>query len=209
MENKPDKTPTRQKILDCAVELFSQKGYTETTIRELASAVGVKEASIYNHFISKNAILECILDEYSQVVNELDGEQVISMLKENPSIDGIMSCLSLDYPKGKEEFYVKRLYVILQEQHRNPIVRQYVSEKIIKATENTLRTMVYSLKKIDAIIEDTDSDMWAKIYSSLLYTFASRSLLGISGSTHGFSGHDTVSLVRNLFELMLKQNSPN
>ena len=57
-DNEPEKISTRQKILDCAIDLFATKGYTETTVRELAAAVGVKEASIYNHFSSKNSILE-------------------------------------------------------------------------------------------------------------------------------------------------------
>ncbi|HEY7891331.1 MAG TPA: TetR/AcrR family transcriptional regulator [Solirubrobacteraceae bacterium] len=48
---------TEGRILEVAAELFDERGYRGTTMRELASGVGVKAASLYNHFPSKQAIL--------------------------------------------------------------------------------------------------------------------------------------------------------
>ncbi|TAK71355.1 MAG: TetR/AcrR family transcriptional regulator [Betaproteobacteria bacterium] len=65
---KPSKTPSdesspasRQLILDVAAELFHTRGYAETGIRPIADSVGIKTASIYHHFSSKDQIYEEIL----------------------------------------------------------------------------------------------------------------------------------------------------
>lgn len=51
----------RQIILSTAAILFRQKGYAATTMRDLANAVGVKAASLYNHIKSKQDILADLL----------------------------------------------------------------------------------------------------------------------------------------------------
>lgn len=61
---------TRQEILDAALELFSVQGYEATSISQLASAVGIRKASLYSHFESKQAILDALiratLEQYEQ-----------------------------------------------------------------------------------------------------------------------------------------------
>lgn len=58
----------REEIIDIATRLFKQKGYTATTMREIAEHVGIEAASIYNHIKSKDELLSniCfrIADEY-------------------------------------------------------------------------------------------------------------------------------------------------
>ena len=53
---------TRQKILDKALELFSARGYDSVSVGEIATAVGVKAPSLYNHFASKQAIFDAIVE---------------------------------------------------------------------------------------------------------------------------------------------------
>lgn len=53
---------TRQKALDKALELFSAKGYDSVSVGEIAKAVGIKAPSLYNHFPSKQAIFDAIVD---------------------------------------------------------------------------------------------------------------------------------------------------
>ena len=205
MNNNLEKTTTRQKILDSATQLFAIKGYTETTVRELAAVVGVKEASMYNHFPSKNAILECILDEYSsQIVRGFFQKDKLPALKENPTAEGILSCMNLAFPIDKEEFYLKRLYVILQEQHRNPIVRKFMSEQFILKTEQILEIIINKLKEFNILRADTNPDFWIKLHSSLIYTYTSRTLLGIGDSTPGYSGMGMIELMRKMYNMMLE-----
>lgn len=55
---------TRENILQQALKLFSEKGYQETGMREIATAVGIKAPSIYKHFQNKEAILRELLDDH-------------------------------------------------------------------------------------------------------------------------------------------------
>ena len=51
---------TREKIVNASLELFSEKGYKATTIKEIAEKVSVKELTVYRHFGKKINILEQI-----------------------------------------------------------------------------------------------------------------------------------------------------
>jgi hypothetical protein len=95
------------------------------------------------------------------------------------------------------------LSVILQEQHRNPAFRSYVSESFIK-NELFIKTIFDMLKKLNIIRQDADPDFWMKITSSLLYTFSNRMLLGIGDTSPDFSGKGLLDLMRELFDMMFK-----
>lgn len=55
---------TRQRILDVALELFSERGFGAVSVRDIARAVGVKESALYRHFASKQAVLDTIVEAY-------------------------------------------------------------------------------------------------------------------------------------------------
>ncbi|MCG8571995.1 MAG: TetR/AcrR family transcriptional regulator, partial [Spirochaetes bacterium] len=61
---------TKERIFEIAVELFSQKGFHGTSIRDIAKQVGIKESSLYNHFSSKSAILDSILQYHQKSFEE-------------------------------------------------------------------------------------------------------------------------------------------
>lgn len=51
----------REQILDAAAELFTTKGYATTSTRAIAEAVGIRQASLYHHFHTKDDVLEALL----------------------------------------------------------------------------------------------------------------------------------------------------
>ena len=54
---------TKERILAAALEMFSQKGYAGTNIRELSESLGLVKSAMYRHFESKDAIWNTLLDE--------------------------------------------------------------------------------------------------------------------------------------------------
>ena len=54
---------TKERILAAALEMFSQNGYPETTIRELSASLGLVKSGVYKHFESKEAIWNALLDQ--------------------------------------------------------------------------------------------------------------------------------------------------
>lgn len=56
---------TKQRILDEALTLFSEKGYANVYVADIAEKVGIKAPSLYKHYKSKQAIFDAIIDEMS------------------------------------------------------------------------------------------------------------------------------------------------
>ena len=53
---------TKQKILENSLELFSARGYDSVSVGEIARATGIKAPSLYNHFPSKQAIFDALVE---------------------------------------------------------------------------------------------------------------------------------------------------
>ncbi|MDR3663082.1 MAG: helix-turn-helix domain containing protein [Mycobacterium sp.] len=78
---RPGATAVEQ-ILDAAGELFVTQGYTVTSTRSIADAVGIRQASLYHHFPNKEAILEALLD--ATVVPSLDFARRVTRSVDDP-----------------------------------------------------------------------------------------------------------------------------
>src|ERR1700730_17365289 len=61
---------TEQRILDAATDLFYERGYHATTMRDIAAVVGIKAGSLYNHYAGKQEILLRICLETSRKLYE-------------------------------------------------------------------------------------------------------------------------------------------
>ena len=57
---------TKQRILDEALTLFSEKGYANVFVGDIADRVGIKAPSLYKHYKSKKAIFDAIIDEMNR-----------------------------------------------------------------------------------------------------------------------------------------------
>ena len=58
-----EKGNTKQEILEAALDLFSVQGFEATSVSQIAGAVGIRKASLYSHFESKQAILDALVQE--------------------------------------------------------------------------------------------------------------------------------------------------
>ena len=54
---------TRQRILEASARLFAEHGYADTSVRDIASALGISNPSLYHHFKAKSHILMELLVE--------------------------------------------------------------------------------------------------------------------------------------------------
>ncbi|OLT34201.1 TetR family transcriptional regulator [Rhodococcus sp. CUA-806] len=59
-KKRPGET-ARDEIRDAAAELFTTRGYTNTSTRMIADAVGMRQASLYHHFANKDELLDSLL----------------------------------------------------------------------------------------------------------------------------------------------------
>jgi AcrR family transcriptional regulator len=62
---------TRQRIQDVALELFAERGYEKTSLREIAEHLGVTKAALYYHFKTKEDIVISLFEDLSGPCDEL------------------------------------------------------------------------------------------------------------------------------------------
>jgi AcrR family transcriptional regulator len=62
---------TRSRIRAVALELFTEQGYEQTSLREIAERLGVTKAALYYHFKSKDEIVSSFLDDRIAMIDEL------------------------------------------------------------------------------------------------------------------------------------------
>ncbi len=60
---KTSHSPTRQRIVDSALELFARQGVTETTTRQIADRANINEVTLFRHFGNKHGLLLAVLQE--------------------------------------------------------------------------------------------------------------------------------------------------
>ena len=141
------KTQTKDKIFDTALDLFSKKGYDSGSVRTIASEVGIKESSIYNHYSSKKDILMSILNYFEEYFkgNPLDDENIRKLLEENP-----------------EEFY---------HQGSEMFKQQIFEEKILKI----MKLIFVQMYQIDEVKEfflreilGGSTDFWSDVFEILI-----------------------------------------
>ena len=76
---------TKQRILDEALTLFSEKGYANVFVSDIAERVGIKAPSLYKHYKNKQAIFDAIIDEMSSKFEQQ--AQALSINGTDPAAD--------------------------------------------------------------------------------------------------------------------------
>jgi AcrR family transcriptional regulator len=60
----PVRGSRREELLAIAAELFAQRGFKNTTVRDIADAAGILSGSLYHHFNSKESMVDEILSTF-------------------------------------------------------------------------------------------------------------------------------------------------
>lgn len=73
---------TRDRILEVALELFSGRGFSRTSVRSIAHEAGITDAALYYHFSSKEEILNALIEDSTflrleQAPPDYDFEQTV------------------------------------------------------------------------------------------------------------------------------------
>ena len=163
----------KTEIITVAAQLFKEKGYSAVTMRDIAQAMNIKAASLYNHIKSKQEILVLIIIEIAeeftsnmlQIVNSEETtiqklEKVIQLhIDITLRNSDALACLNNDwmhladteltyFVKMREE-YEEHFRTIIKSGIANSEIKNLNVEVIIFSTLSTLRTLYlwYGRKK--------------------------------------------------------------
>src|SRR3954452_9265339 len=62
---------TRERIHEAGLELFDERGYTGTSVRDLAERCGLTPGALYNHYASKDDLLFAIVDRVHDLADDV------------------------------------------------------------------------------------------------------------------------------------------
>ena len=175
---------TREKILDEALTLFSEKGFEGTAVRDIASAVGITASSLYKHFESKDAIFEAIFSEMKERYDRESGKDDIHITRDRESDFSHFSALSPEALADSvvrmlaysiDDPYVSKVRKLLTiEQFRNPRLAALYDERYVKRMWDYHITLFRNFEKLGHHF-GSDIEMAALQYTAPIFT-----LLGIA-----------------------------
>ena len=107
---------TKAKILKVATTLFCELGYRGASIRKIASAVGIRESAIYNHYKNKEEIfLEVSRDIFSSPFSANENETNAMALKGKAYLSKFtMQYKLLTFDKSNENMFRLLMIELLQ-----------------------------------------------------------------------------------------------
>ncbi len=162
---------TKDKILKTAIMLFSDKGYDKVSMRDIAAEVGIKAASIYNHFSSKHDILRRIYQFYAeqQRMAAPPLEKLLRMAETEHPYKTLME-LNYQYPPEAEQMMEQAL--IISSKHINGdddgeserFIRNYLFDTFMELVVPVLKRMI-ELGKIEPL--NVESFAYILTYYSL------------------------------------------
>jgi len=194
-------TGTRHKIARAALDLFSRKGFTETSMREIAAVVGINASSLYNHFKSKAAILEHLLDDYKKIANsKMPIPECMAHLTANATPKDVVDGLTMYLPKDDEAYYLKMIVLLFQEQCRNSTIREFVIQNLILWQESYIAAILNQLVETGVLRPDIDVDFWARTHTNLNYTFMARYALGIGDTMTQYNGSSIEDMIKYMYD---------
>ncbi len=125
-ERSPALRDTRARIHDAGLTLFNDRGYTGTTMRELADACALTPGAIYNHYASKEALLFAIVD---RVHDEADAVLSETLRTTAGAPAGQLEALAAAFTafhiaRPRETRVANRDYIYLPGGERESIVRR-------------------------------------------------------------------------------------
>jgi AcrR family transcriptional regulator len=135
------KKEIRQAILDAAYKLFSQQGYSDTNIANIARTAGVTPASVYVYFPSKIEILLSLYEPWLTKQLDVLEKSLRRLTDPRQRLRRILSALWRDIPSADNGFASNMIQAISAANGRegySAALRLAVEERVAKMLEDCL-----------------------------------------------------------------------
>ena len=160
----------REQIIDAAMRVFAQKGFTRATNRDVAREAGITTGLIYYYFESKEALLKTLLEERSPL--RLAAQMAPEMQQQPPEV---FLPLLVQRVLGivEDEQFVAIVRVVLPEILHNPEIAPLLSaflQRVLGFLGSYLRTQITQ----GTLRADINLDVVSQMLMGTLITFVMR-----------------------------------
>lgn len=156
---------TRERILAAALELFSERGFAGTNIRELSASLGMGKSSLYRHFESKEAIWNALLDEMIAYYDARFGSS--EHLPPVPeSLEGLVRMtMQMANFTIRDEKIIKTRKLLSIEQYRDERAKALATKHFLTGLTDMF-TPIFSAMMDRGLLRRDDAEMLAFAYTA-------------------------------------------
>ena len=166
---------TKERILEVSLELFSQRGYSAVSIRDICKSVGIKESSVYYHFENKQNIFDILLDRFSEIAKGMMAQLENGVTEESNSfsdgINRVSNCFFEQYLMN--DFCNRVMRIMFIEQFNNENVRKLYQHWLMDEPLN-FQSKIFSVLISNGIIPNLRSEYLAIKYYAPIYFYAQK-----------------------------------
>lgn len=160
----------REQILDAAMRVFAQKGFSRATNRDVAREAGITAGLIYYYFANKEALFKTLLEERSPL--QLTTQVTAQMLQQPPEVFlSMLVSRVLAIVEGEQ--FVAMVRVVLPEVLHNPEIAPFMSgflQRVLGFLGNYLRAQIAA----GTLRADLNLDVVSQMLMGTLITFVLR-----------------------------------
>ena len=135
---------TKKRILEKALELFSAQGYDAVSVGEIAKAAGIKAPSLYNHFPSKQAIFDAIVESTAAQYETDTGKIHIHVQDVEQDIPA--------FTEITEEALFEKVRQIFEYSLHNEVISRFRRMMTIEQFRSTQLAALYSKRYVDRML---------------------------------------------------------
>ena len=119
------KSSTKERILLASAALFARDGYFGVSVKDIATAVEIKPASLYNHYESKEALWKAVLDRIQELYNMFTA-RLEAVHSQDDTIDEILEYLFYEIKEKTCMFLLSGIALVQTEQfHSDEAAKMY------------------------------------------------------------------------------------
>ena len=199
-----DKNDTKNRILQVSLDLFSLRGYSSVSIRDICGKVGIKESSVYHHFKSKQDIFDVLCNSFTETLYALPQAFSVEMQKVTSVKDEefIFVCQSFVNDYLMNEKINKFIRMLIIEQSTN-VQAAELYHRVLFDDAVAGQKVIYQWLVGIGFLKNSDVDMMVmEYYSHIIYLF--HRYLAAGEITAGIRAEVNRSLLRHIQNFLAK-----
>lgn len=130
--NEGKETLKQKKILEAAIHVFAEKGFSGASTNEIAKRAGVAEATIFKHYRTKKGLLlRLVIPAIARVASSFIAQPVFNILDQDKPVETILREVIIDRKELLEKNW-KTIRIILVESMFHPEILEALKNHVAK-----------------------------------------------------------------------------